>query len=137
MPSQPKRPHIVLIMHAPLGAAFLRCAEHVLGALPTLPVVDVAPAEDSTAVIQRLVSQLSRPASLGQSYLFMTDLVGASPYQIAREAQQQLGSQGANIRLLTGTNLSMVLKAVADTYTPVEQFAEAVLKSGQTGQVIF
>lgn len=102
---------IVLVMHEPLASAFASCAQHVLGAMPDIDVVDIKPDEIVETKTQQLVEQF---ISYDEGVLVLCDLVGATPFNIAKSAIEQAQQQGCAASMLTGANLNMVIKAIAD-----------------------
>lgn len=116
---------IVLVMHAPLGAAFANCAEHVLGEpQPHLYVFDVAPDTDVDMASQQLLEQLIQFPTSGS--LVLCDLYGATPFNVAQRAIAQAQKQDIHSCLLTGTNLYMVLKALTDPVNDPEALSASV-----------
>lgn len=104
---------VVLVMHEPLGSAFARCAEHILGKSHSrLHVIDIAADADvdvATEYVTQQLIQFSWPGSL-----VLCDLYGATPFNVAQNAVEQAKKQGAYACTLTGANLYMVLKALTD-----------------------
>lgn len=104
---------IVLVMHAPLAAAFAQCAEHVLGGTGSrLHVVDITPDADVEQESDRLSRMLMQFQPSGS--LVLCDLYGATPCNIARRAVVHANEHGVPACMLTGANLYMVLKALTD-----------------------
>jgi len=117
--------HIVLVMHAPLGTAFAKCAQHVLGHALGLSVVDVAadaPPEPAAAQLSR--EWLRLPAQ--DEILVLSDIYGATPFNIAVRALRDVKAQGRIAHLITGTNLCMVLKALTESAQHPQRLAERV-----------
>lgn len=102
---------IVLVMHEPLASAFASCAQHVLGAMPDMDVIDIKPDEDVETKTKQLLEQF---LGYQQGVLVLCDLVGATPYNIAKSAVEQAQQQGYAVSMLTGANLNMVIKAITD-----------------------
>lgn len=115
---------IVLVMHAPLGAAFSACAEHVLGIKPNLTVFDVQPQDEPDQLVQRLTQLLEQ--SPEQGTLILCDIFGATPFNIANRALKSAVGQGMAGHLITGTNLCMVLKALTDQQENPDELSEKV-----------
>ncbi len=124
---------IVLVMHEPLGHAFATCAAHVLGCEPRLTVFDVIPDENPETATDRLTDLLSDYKE--GTILVLSDIFGATPFNIARKALAQLGQQGAQGHLVTGTNLCMVLKALTDNQDDPERFSETIRQAAVRGIV--
>ena len=114
---------IVLVMHAPLATAFAECARHVLGSAPALQVFDVQPEGNPDELVPRLADLLAQARSAGEETLILCDIYGATPFNIAKRALAQDARQGGQSRLLTGTNLCMVLKALTEKQKMPEQLS--------------
>ncbi len=116
---------VVLVMHEPLGSAFARCAEHILGETQSrLHVIDIAADADvdvATEHVSQQLIQFSWPGSL-----VLCDLYGATPFNVAQHAIEQAKKQGAYACMLTGANLYMVLKALTDPATDPDALRASV-----------
>jgi PTS system ascorbate-specific IIA component len=115
---------IILVMHAPLGAAFSACVEHILGARPNLTVFDIAPDAPPDEQVIQLAKLLTQEHSNGT--LMLCDIFGATPFNIASRALKLALEQGSTAHLITGTNLCMVLKALTDQQENPDEFSEKV-----------
>ena len=67
-----------------------------------------------------------RPA--GQGVLVLADVFGATPCNVAQRL-----SDGAQVRLLAGANLPMLLRAVGYRHEPLESVAQKALAGGTQG----
>lgn len=124
---------IVLVMHEPLGRAFAECAAHVLGREPQLSVVDVLADENPETVIECLTRTLIEHAD--GPVLVLSDIFGATPFNIARKALAQAAQRGVQGHLVTGTNLCMVLKALTANQDDPEKFSETIRQAAVRGIV--
>lgn len=125
--------HIVLVMHEPLGRAFAECAAHVLGLAPQLTVFDVVADENPEVAAQRLTRIFVNHGS--GATLVLSDIFGATPFNIARKALAQAAHEGAQGHLVTGTNLCMVLKALTANHDDPEKFSETIRQAAVRGIV--
>jgi len=126
--------HIVLVMHAPLGAAFANCAQHVLGHGAALTVVDVvADAPPEPYVAQLYQAWMRLPAC--DEILVLSDIYGATPFNIAVQALRLVHEEGRVTHLITGTNLCMVLKALTESSLSPQYFADSVRQGALRGIV--
>ena len=118
---------ILLIAHAPLAQALLDCVRHVF-----------PDAGDAVAAVD-VRAELTREASLGaveaalaqlgpQPALVLTDIFGATPCNLAREAMG-----GTPHVLLAGVNLPMLLRAVTYRAEPMEVLIERAMAGGSQG----
>jgi len=124
---------VVLVMHAPLGQAFASCAEHVLGATPSLTVFDVQPDDPIDERVEQLAALLERSPDDG--VLVLCDIFGASPFNIANRALKMAHEKGVIGHLITGTNLCMVLKALTDQQQNPDELSEKVRQGALKGIV--
>lgn len=124
---------IVLVMHEPLGRAFAECAAHVLGQEPRLNVFDVVADENPEAAAERLLRLLDSHDE--GAVLMLSDIFGATPFNIARKALAHLGERGIEGHLVTGTNLCMVLKALTANQEDPEKFSETIRNAAVRGIV--
>lgn len=124
---------IILVMHEPLGRAFAECAAHVLGREPQLTVFDVVPDENPEVAARRLTRMLAEHSE--GAILVLSDIFGATPFNIARKALAQAAEQGVQGHLVTGTNLCMVLKALTDNQDDPEKFSETIRRAAVRGIV--
>ena len=118
---------ILLIAHAPLAHALRECALHVLAdsamevlTLDVLP--EAAPEATLAAAQQMLYPEADRPT------LVLTDVFGATPCNVAQRLVD-----GAQVRLLAGANLPMLLRAVGYRHEPLESVAQKALAGGTQG----
>lgn len=118
---------IVIIAHAPLASALRQCVAHVFPEkVESVQVVDVlaqAPAEQSLAQAQQAAGYFG-----GAPLLLLTDVLGATPSNVAR---QLLG--GREARLLAGVNLPMLLRAVTYQHEPLDALMARALQGGSQG----
>lgn len=124
---------VVLVMHEPLGAAFERCAEHVLGSQPKLTVYDIAADADTEASADNLLQLLLQTPHTDA--LVLCDIYGATPFNIAQSAVKRANESGRVVHLLTGANLCMVLKAITSSANESGALSEVVRLRALTGIV--
>lgn len=100
---------VVLVAHAPLASAFKAVSEHVFGESVDLFAIDVAPGACAADSTNSLIERLTR-VNRGEGVLLLTDLPGASPANICRDAAQRLREQQVPCLVVSGLNASMVLR---------------------------
>ncbi|MGG4603963.1 PTS sugar transporter subunit IIA [Paenalcaligenes sp. Me131] len=122
-------------MHAPLGQAFQACVEHVLSAGASFRVFDIHADDDVSAWVQKLVAFYREKPDA--PVLILCDVVGATPFNIARLAQAAMAQEGGQADVIVGANLGMVLKSVCDRQTAPEQFVDAVKQSAGKAIAVF
>jgi len=118
---------ILLVAHAPLAQALLDCVLHVFP-----DAGDAVSAVDVDAQLTREASLAGLTAALEQlgpePALVLTDLFGATPCNLAREALV-----GTPHVLLAGVNLPMLLRAVTYRAEPMDVLVERALVGGSQG----
>lgn len=128
-----RRAQVALVMHAPLGTAFAACAEHVLGGPTPLRIYDVQADACPDLAATQLLQMLTPEA--GQGTLILCDVYGATPFNVAARAARALREQGYAVRLVTGANLCMVLKALTESFPDLAQFSVSLLEGARKGIV--
>ena len=118
---------ILIIAHAPLASAFLECVRHVfpdthLG-VAALDVQPHASPEDTLAQARQLLAQLGTPNAL-----VLSDIFGATPCNVAQKLVDGVATQ-----LVTGMNLSMLLRAVCYRGEPLEALVARALAGASQG----
>lgn len=124
---------VVLVMHEPLGSALADCARHILGHEPDLDVIDFKGSDAPEMRVQEIVSVLTR--SPVAASLVLCDIFGATPFNTARKAAQQARSGGFEVEILTGANLSMLLKALTASQHDFPEYLCAVRAAASRGIV--
>lgn len=124
---------IVIIAHAPLASALQTCVAHVfpdrLSGVLALDVQADATAEQSLALARAVVAPLS-----GAPLLLLSDVLGATPCNVATQLMRIVHAQGAGqARLLTGVNLPMLWRAVHYQQEPLDALVARALQSGSQG----
>ena len=123
--------NILIIAHAPLASALYECAVHIYGKeiFPKIEVLDVPSHAELEEVFQHVEKKLTRLACQ-EGVLVLTDIMGASPCNIStRLAQMPL------VRVLAGTNLPMLVRAICYSKKPLDELAVKVLEGGMRGIV--
>jgi PTS system ascorbate-specific IIA component len=121
---------ILLVTHENLGASLARCAEHILGAMPSqLASIAVLSGDDAVLVEQRARLML-RSLDQGDGVLVFTDIVGATPYN----ATIRLMEPG-HIEGLAGVNLPMLMRALTYRNTALADVLEKASSGAIAGIV--
>jgi PTS system ascorbate-specific IIA component len=75
---------IVIVVHAPLGAAMRECASHVMGNLDgMLAIHDIQPEDRPDDLAPDVLKDILEQEH-GGGVLVLTDLIGATPANIAK-----------------------------------------------------
>ena len=119
---------ILIIAHGPLGETLIQCATHVLGQRPArISSVIVAGRGDPDAVyaqVERLVPELND----GSGVLILTDMIGATPSNVAARALIP-----GQVEAVSGVNLPMLIRALTYRSQPLEKAIEKAVSGGQDG----
>ncbi len=120
---------LLIIAHEPLAHALRECALHVFPECAAdLQALDVPADEPPEATL--LAARALRAAQGGAPLLVLTDVVGATPSNVAQRLVD-----GVHSRLVAGVNLPMLLRAVCYRAEPLEQLAARALAGGAQGVV--
>jgi len=118
---------ILIIAHAPLANALRACALHVFPECSSeVLAVDVPPQEAPEDTLSAALLRLDTDP--GRDTLVLTDVMGATPANIA----QRLVS-GLNSRLVAGVNLPMLLRTVCYRHETLESLTRRALDGGAQG----
>ena len=118
---------IFIIAHAPLASAFRAGALHVFpdtaSMLAALDVQPHMPPEETLAQARIMLDQL------GTSHaLILTDIFGATPCNVAQKLVD-----GVSVKLVTGLNLPMLLRAVSYRAEPLDALVARALVGATQG----
>lgn len=120
---------IVLIAHTPLASALKACAQHVFAERAAdVMVVDVQPNDDVASWHAQAAERLQ---GCEAPVLLLTDVFGATPFNIARDWADWCSEHRIEARVISGLNVPMLLRAI--TYR--EEALESWLERAQTGGV--
>src|SRR6201996_8433432 len=119
---------ILIIAHAPFATALRECVAHIYGGLPArIGVIDVTPDCDPAQIVALAHREIERLKEENGA-LVMTDMFGATPSNIA-------GRLAAipNVRVVTGVNLPMLVRAVCYRATPLDTLVDKALAGATKG----
>ncbi|MBI4005024.1 MAG: PTS fructose transporter subunit IIA [Gammaproteobacteria bacterium] len=122
---------LLIISHDGIGPALLGTATFMLNEHPLQTKLlaasrDCDPDELTTSAIEHM-EQLDT----GDGVLILTDLYGSTPSNIA----QRLIKQG-NVRIVTGLNLSMLIRVLNYPQLDLEQLAQKAISGGRDGIIM-
>ncbi|OYY13858.1 MAG: PTS fructose transporter subunit IIA, partial [Polynucleobacter sp. 35-46-11] len=87
---------IVIVAHTPVASAMLGFAEHAFGVAPErVRAVDIPPHEDTKASFDRLL-KAAYGVNTGQGVLILTDVMGATPANVASKLEALGSLSGLN-----------------------------------------
>ena len=121
---------ILVITHEDLGEHLIRCVSHVLGMRPPqLAHLGVFVEDDPDTVLAKARDLLTQLDS-GAGTLVITDLLGATPCNIASRL-----IQAGKVECLAGANLPMLVRVLTYRTEPLPIVTEKGLSGGQCGVV--
>ena len=123
---------IVLVTHRDIGKDMLEVASTIfakkLENYVVHGIIEDTPPDEVLATLQKARDSLD----YSQGLLILTDLYGATPYNVARELM--LETPGAT--LISGINLPMIIKLFNLQHQNRSQLAESLAVNGRTGILI-
>lgn len=118
--------YLFIIAHAPLAGALKQCAEHVFShddrVADRVEAFDIPTDSDADEWRTQIAEKLPKAPD---SCLILTDIVGATPSNIAESMLQ-----ADNTAVLSGLNLPMVLTALVHRDEPLSDVVRAVSEAG-------
>lgn len=117
---------IVIVAHEPMASALYACGCHVLHAQKGVLIYDVG-AENDPSVSQAAVVRLIQEADAGAGVLVLTDMLGATPSNVATEAAVVARNTGHAVALLAGANTPMLLRAITYRELSLEEVARRAM----------
>ncbi|AZP11751.1 MULTISPECIES: PTS sugar transporter subunit IIA [Undibacterium] len=119
---------ILLMTHAPLGAAFLQAAAHVFRGMPEhFEAIDVI-ADQNIDEVHSLARAAVARLNQGSGVLVITDVMGGTPSNCCR----QLGEPD-QVAVIAGISLPMLLRAITYRQDTLDVVVEMALTGGQNG----
>ncbi len=116
---------ILIVSHGAFGEALIHCASHVLGKRPLRVRQVGVTVHDDPDLILPIAQDLIRQLDEGQGVLVLTDMVGATPANIASRLRI-----ADKVEVLSGASLPMLVRAL--TYRN-EDLATVVAKAMSGG----
>ncbi len=126
---------IVIVAHTPVASAMLGFIQHTFGDLPErIRAVDIPPHEDIKVSFERVL-EAANAVNTGKGILILTDVMGATPANVASKLESTGHSFGftSQVIVLTGLNLPMLMRCVSHRGEGLEELAQKALAGGQHG----
>src|SRR5512141_1733849 len=121
---------ILIVSHGAFGEALIHCASHVLGKRPPrVGQVGVTMHDDPDAVLVQ-ARELVRQLDDGDGVLVFTDILGATPSNIASRLLVPGKVEG-----VSGVNLPMLIRALTYREEPLAAVTAKAISGGQAGVV--
>lgn len=123
---------VVIVAHAPLASALLASVKHVFGVMPDVQAYDVGAGDAPELTLER-VRLCIQEVDRGAGVLLITDMMGATPANLACKAGALAGQDGIPTALLYGANVSMLLRALTYRHLSLDDTAQRALTGGVQG----
>ena len=121
---------ILIVAHGTFGEALLHSASHVLGKRPPqVRQMGVALHDDPDKILPR-ARDLLRQVDTGEGVLVLTDMLGATPSNIATRLLEPGRVEG-----LSGASLPMLIRALTYRDEPLAAVVEKAMSGGHEGVV--
>jgi len=117
---------LVLVTHGGLARELLRAAEHVCGPQKQVEIVCFEDSDDPSARTKDIQDAAAR-ANTGAGLIFLTDVYGATPFNVALAAANLSGTP-----VIAGVNVPMLLKLASARKT--DDLDAAVAAAKEAGQ---
>jgi len=119
---------IIIVTHMDYGSSLLRAAECIAGPVQDCTCIQVDSSLEVGETVSRLKEAVDR-LSNGKGVLVLTDMFGGTPTNLSLSL---LGSR-ADVEVLTGVNLPMLLRVLSNRKLALAEMAELALKAGCEG----
>lgn len=121
---------ILLVAHGTLGEALIHCASHVLGKRPLrVRQVGITVHDDPDAMYKQ-AQDLARALDEGDGVLVLTDMLGATPSNIAARL-----ARSGHVEIVSGVSLPMLVRALTYRKEPLAAVVEKAMSGGHDGVV--
>ena len=122
---------ILIVSHGAFGEALIHCASHVLGKRPQrVRQVGVTVHDDPEAMLQQ-AQGLVRELDSGAGVLVLTDMLGATPANIATRLLVP-----GKVAGVAGVSLPMLIRALTYREEPLSTVLAKAVSGGQEGIVL-
>jgi len=121
---------LVLVAHAGIAQEFLGAAEMIMGKIEGVEAVSIKPDDQVDLIRNAIAGAIKKVDSDG--VIIMTDMFGGTPSNMSLSFLQE-----NHIEVLTGVNLPMIIKFVADRAKfGVAELAEKLKQCGRESIIV-
>ena len=121
---------ILIVCHSIYGEALIRSVSHVLGTAPErVMALGMTVRDDPDAVLDK-ARELVAALDDGDGVLVLTDILGATPTNLATRLIQP-----GKIEVVAGVNLPMLVRALTYRDQPLAKVVQKALSGGREGVV--
>jgi PTS system mannose-specific IIA component len=121
---------ILIVAHGSFGEALIHCASHVLGKRPPQVLQLGVTVHDDPEALLPLAQELVQQLDHGKGVLVFSDILGATPCNIAT----RLLAPG-NVEGVSGVNLPMLIRALTYRDEALATVVAKAIDGGRTGVV--
>ena len=121
---------ILIVTHGAFGEALIRSASHVVGERPIKVLHLAVTIQDDPAAVLPRARELVRELDAGAGVLVLTDMLGATPSNIATRLLLPGRVEG-----VSGANLPMLIRALTYRNEPLADLVEKAMSGGCEGVV--
>ena len=121
---------ILIVAHGAFGEALIHCASHVLGKRPPRVLQLGVTVHDDPEQILPQAEELVRQLDQGEGVLVLSDVLGATPCNIASRLLEPNKVEG-----VSGVNLPMLIRALTYREEPLATVTEKAISGGVAGVV--
>ena len=121
---------ILIIAHGAFGETLIHCASHVLARRPLRVRQVGVTMHDDPELIFPQAQELARQLDTGSGVLILTDMLGATPSNIAT----RLAVPG-KIEVVAGVSLPMLIRAITYREEPLAKVVRKAMSGGVEGVV--
>jgi PTS system mannose-specific IIA component len=121
---------ILIVSHGSFGEALIHCASHVLGKRPMQVRQFGVTINDDPDVILPQAQDLVRQLDTGNGVLVFTDMLGATPSNVATRLLRP-----GRVEVISGVNLPMLIRALTYRNEPLAMVVEKAVSGGCEGVV--
>ena len=121
---------ILIVAHGTFGEALIHCASHVLGKRPPQVLQLGVTIHDDPEAILPQAEELVRQLDQGQGVLVFSDILGATPSNIATRLLAPGRVEG-----ISGVNLPMLIRALTYREEALATVAKKAISGGMAGVV--
>ncbi|OGT35390.1 MAG: hypothetical protein A2W28_13205 [Gammaproteobacteria bacterium RBG_16_51_14] len=122
---------ILIITHDGIGPSILGTTTLMMAACPLHTKLLTTDRDTTPDEFMGSAIELARELDTGDGVLVLTDLIGSTPNNIARQLHEIV-----NVRIVTGLNLSMLIRVFNYPALGLEELAGKAYSGGRDGIII-
>jgi len=119
---------ILIVSHGAFGEALIHCASHVLGKRPLRVRQVGVTVHDDPETILPVAEDLVRQLDEGKGVLVLTDMLGATPSNIAARLREP-----GRVEVISGVSLPMLVRALTYRNEDLATVVSKAISGGQQG----